>query len=289
MPANAAPGRARLSRQKPFEASHRYWVPAWSDAENWQTFGPSGRPHGHGHNYVVWATVEGAVDPGSGMFMNLVDLDQALAEAVAPLDHRFLNVECAHLLRGRQPSTETLALVLWEGMGAALNERQHPGAVLAGVRVLETPDLWADAESSVLPLIRLTRGYTFSAAHRLVRGDLDEAANQRLYGKCANPHGHGHDYRLEVTVRGEPDPLTGLVADLATLDAAVQAAILDPWDHRHLNFEVRPFDQLIPTSENVVRVAWDRLYPRIGPSLEKLTLYETPRGAFEYWGDGGPA
>ncbi len=273
-----------MTRQRAFEASHRYWVAAWSEEENARRFGRTSGRFGHGHNYVVWATVEGPVDVESGMFMNLVDLDAALAEVVDRMDHRFLNEECQDLLGGRQPSTEVLASVVWEGMQARLASYAPLGVALHAVRLAETPELFAEAERGQLPMIRLTRGYTFSAAHRLARTDLTAEENRRVYGKCANPHGHGHDYRLEVSVAGEPDETTGLVVDLVELDRAIQEEILDPWDHRHLNAEVEPFDRVIPTSENVVRIAWERLRPRLGDKLDRLALYETPRGWFEYRG-----
>lgn len=273
-----------MTRQRAFEASHRYWVEQWPAARNERTFGRTTSPYGHGHNYVVWATVEGSVDPSAGMLLNLVELDAMLKDVTDRLDHRFLNVECAELLAGRQPTTETLALLLWEMLTSRLGEVAPAGARLAFVRLAETPELWAEAESELLPMLRLTRAYTFSAAHRLARADLNEAENQRLYGKCANPYGHGHDYRLEVSVKGEPDASTGMVVDLVELDGVVREEILEPWDHRHLNLEVPPFDRLVPTSENVLTVAWDKLSPRLGKRLEKLTLHETPRGSFEYWG-----
>jgi 6-pyruvoyltetrahydropterin/6-carboxytetrahydropterin synthase len=218
------------------------------------------------------------------MVMNLVDLDRAIDRVIAPLDHRFLNEECQDLLRGRQPSTEILSLVLWEQLANLLRQEADSQCRLVSVRLAETDTLWAEAAEERLPMIRFTRSYTFSAAHRLAHPALDAESNSRLYGKCANPYGHGHDYRLDVTVLGEPDPRTGMVVDLVDLDRAVHDTILEPWDHRHFNHEVPPFDTLVPTSENIVRTAWEHLQPRLGERLEKLTLYETPRGSFEYRG-----
>lgn len=126
----------------------------------------------------------------------------------------------------------------------------------------------------------LTRTYTFSAAHRLHEIALSDDANRELFGKCNNPHGHGHTYQLEVTVGGAPDSTTGMVVDLVELDRAVEAHVLSRVDHRHLNHEVPPFDKLNPTSENVVRVIWEWLEPVCPASLESLTLYETFRSGF---------
>ncbi len=277
--------RAALTRAGAFEASHRYWVDAWDAETNLAAFGRTTSPYGHGHNYVVHATAEGPVDPVTGMVLNLVDLDAALRAAIAPLDHRFLNLEAADLLRSRQPSTEVLALVLWDSLERELIRRSPPGVVLVRVRLAETDDLAAVAEREVLPMIRLVRAYAFSAAHRLARADLDDAANRQIYGKCANPYGHGHDYRLEVVVRGELDPVTGMACDLVALDRAVHEQVVDVWDHRHLNREVPPFDRVVPTAENIARVAWDRLRPELGPALEKVVIHETPRASAEYAGE----
>lgn len=240
---------------------------------------------GHGHNYRIWAGVEGPVDPAAGMFMNLVELDAALDEVIAPFDHRFINVECAALLRGRLPTSEVLTLVMRDQLGQALARHAPADARLAFFRLAETPELWAEVEGPVSRLTSLTRSYTFSAAHVLALPNLDEAENRQIYGKCANPLGHGHDYRLDVTVAGEPDPVTGMVVDLSELDAIVGRHLLDAWDHRHLNYEVPAFAALIPTTENVVRVAWDALHPHLGDRLAKLTLHETPRGSVEYRGE----
>lgn len=279
--------RAALTRAGAFEASHRYWVDAWDPETNLARFGRTAGPYGHGHNYVVHATAAGPVDPITGMVLNLVDLDAALRAAIAPLDHRFLNLDCASLLRGRQPSTEVLALVLWEALERELARRAPPDAALVRVRLAETDDLAAIADREVLPMIRLVRAYTFSAAHRLARTDLDDAANRQIYGKCANPYGHGHDYRLEVVVSGDLDPTTGMAYDLVVLDRVVHEQVVDPWDHRHLNQEIPPFDRVVPTAENIARVAWDRLRPHLGPALEKVVIHETPRASAEYAG-GSP-
>lgn len=131
----------------------------------------------------------------------------------------------------------------------------------------------------------LTRVYTFSAAHRLHNPGLNDAENRALFGKCNNVHGHGHDYRLEVTVTGAVDALSGMIVDLGVLDRVVTERIIERWDHRHLNLDVAEFAHLNPTSENVVRIAWDMLAPAVAPvRLSRLVLWETPKSSFEYRG-----
>lgn len=136
-------------------------------------------------------------------------------------------------------------------------------------------------------MIRLTRRYQFSASHRLHSGQLSDAENQELYGKCNHPYGHGHDYVLEVTLEGPLDEATGRVCDLATFDGLVTRYIVGELDHKNLNEDVPEFAALVPTSENVAVVIEDRL-KRVWPTafgewprLSGIRLRETKRNLFE--------
>src|SRR3990172_6552708 len=100
-------------------------------------------------------------------------------------------------------------------------------------------------------MIHLTQAFEFAAAHRLSCEGLSDAENQRLFGKCSNPHGHGHNYLLEVTVAGPADDRTGTLVDLARLDRTVRERIIDPFDHKNLNLECPDFARLNPTVENI--------------------------------------
>jgi 6-pyruvoyltetrahydropterin/6-carboxytetrahydropterin synthase len=126
-------------------------------------------------------------------------------------------------------------------------------------------------------MIRVTRKYEFSAAHFYHNPTFSEAENRRVFGKCANKHGHGHNYVLEVTVAGEPDPATGMVLDLKDLKDILQREVGDRMDHRHLNFEVPELAGQIPTCENIAAVIWNLLAPRITRGkLDRVRLYESP-------------
>ena len=132
--------------------------------------------------------------------------------------------------------------------------------------------------------IRLTRRYRFPAAHVLRHPDLSESENRRIYGKCAHPNGHGHDYALEVTVAGPVDARTGQIADLGRLDALVRARVLDRLSHRLLN-ETEPFRALVPTAENIARVAHGALAGAVaetGARLVRVGIEETRRNRFSY-------
>lgn len=125
----------------------------------------------------------------------------------------------------------------------------------------------------------VTRKAEFSASHVCRLPALSEAANRALYGEEANPNGHGHNYVLEVTVEGDPDAQTGMVIDLKELKEILEEEVVSPMDHRFLNFEVEPFQHVIPTVENIAREIWRRLESRIsrsGVKLANVRLFETP-------------
>lgn len=125
----------------------------------------------------------------------------------------------------------------------------------------------------------VTRKAEFSASHVCRLPALNDAENRALFGEGANPNGHGHNYALEVTVEGDPDPVTGMVIDLKNLKDILEQEIVAPMDHRFLNFEVEPFDRVVPTAENVAREIWRRLEPRLASattSLARVKLFETP-------------
>jgi 6-pyruvoyltetrahydropterin/6-carboxytetrahydropterin synthase len=133
-------------------------------------------------------------------------------------------------------------------------------------------------------MIRLTRRYGFSASHRLHSQQLDETANRQIYGKCNNPFGHGHNYVVEVSVKGRVDPETGLAVELSALDNLVKRIVIEPFDHRNLNEEVSEFGSLVPTTENLAVVIDQRLraaWPAGFPRLEKIRIAETERNIFE--------
>jgi 6-pyruvoyltetrahydropterin/6-carboxytetrahydropterin synthase len=137
-------------------------------------------------------------------------------------------------------------------------------------------------------LIRVTRRYEFSASHRLHAASLSEDENRRLYGKCNNPFGHGHNYVLEVSVRGPVDPRSGRAVDPAALDRLVREKVLRALDHKNLNEQIAAFDRVVPTSENLglliherLKQGWTAVFPGDWPRLEKVRIAETARNIFE--------
>jgi 6-pyruvoyltetrahydropterin/6-carboxytetrahydropterin synthase len=133
----------------------------------------------------------------------------------------------------------------------------------------------------------ITRRVEFSASHVCRNPDLTEAQNAELYGAESNPRGHGHNFVVEVTLAGEPDPSTGMVYDLKRLKAILQREILDPFDHRFLNFEAPPFGRVIPTPENLAIEIWNRVAPsfaRTPVRLHAVRVYETEDLYVDYFG-----
>ena len=130
--------------------------------------------------------------------------------------------------------------------------------------------------------ISLTRRYNFAASHRLHTPKLSEEENRRMYGKCSNPYGHGHNYFLEVTMTGPVDPATGMITDLGELDPFVQREVIEPFDHKYLNEEIFEFQKTVPTTENVCREIYRRLKKYPSARLERVRIEETLKNSFEY-------
>jgi 6-pyruvoyltetrahydropterin/6-carboxytetrahydropterin synthase len=133
--------------------------------------------------------------------------------------------------------------------------------------------------------IELGRRYRFAASHRLHSEKLSAEENSRVYGKCNNPYGHGHNYVVEISVSGAVDPATGMITNLTDLDAFVDREVIEAFDHRSLNEEVEAFREKVPTTENVCIEIYERLkrFPRA--KLERVRVEETANNSFEYAGE----
>ena len=135
-------------------------------------------------------------------------------------------------------------------------------------------------------MIHLTRKCEFSASHYYHNPEFTPEENQRIFGKCANLNGHGHNYSLEVTVKGEVDPTTGFVVDLKRLKDILNDEVVEAMDHRHLNKEVPEFANQIPTTENIAVAIWNRLSSKLCTAkLHRVRVYETPDLFVDYYGE----
>ena len=135
-------------------------------------------------------------------------------------------------------------------------------------------------------MVYLTRKCEFSASHYYHNPAFTAEENQRVFGKCANLNGHGHNYTLEVTVKGEVDSTTGFVVDLKQLKDVLNDEVVEAMDHRHLNKEVPEFAKLIPTTENMAIAIWNRLNAKLKVAkLHRVRVYETPDLFVDYYGE----
>jgi len=284
---NAAPhGQGRgcvITRRACFSASHRYWLPELSSDDNAARFGPCALAPGHGHNYELIVSMGGALD-ADGMVLNLSDVKHAIrSEVTGQLDFRFLNEAWPEFdltkPSGCLPTTEALVRVIWQRLAAHLP--------LVALRLYESPGLWADYLGHGMDAFLTIRTH-FAAAHRLARPELSQEDNEAIYGKCARPHGHGHNYLVDVTVRGGIDPRTGMVCDLAALQRLVDDLVVEPFDHTFLNKDVPHFATCVPTAENIALHIVDRLsgpIQAIGAHLHKVRLQESPNNAAEVYAE----
>lgn len=135
-------------------------------------------------------------------------------------------------------------------------------------------------------MVYLTRRAEFSASHYYHNPEMTAEENRQIFGKCNNPHGHGHNYTLEVTVKGKVDPRSGFVVDLKLLKEVMHREVIDALDHRHLNKEVPEFAKKIPTSENLAIAIWERLRPKLKVAqLHRIRVYETDDLFVDFYGE----
>ncbi|MDM5335757.1 6-carboxytetrahydropterin synthase [Fictibacillus enclensis] len=268
----------KMTRKLYFSSAHRYCIEDWSEEKNRQLFGACYNPNGHGHDYILNVTVKGEIEKDSGIIVNITEVDKTTKEFLSStLDGKFLNYEVEYF-KNHLPTTENIATFIWNSIDGEL-----PQCKLDKIQVIENPYLLTEKEEA--ELVKLTRKYHFCTAHRLHSETLSKEENIALFGKCNNVYGHGHNYYLDVTVKGVPDPVTGMICDLGKLDQLVNDSVLAKFDHKHLNLDTEEFKALNPTSENVAIVIWNLLYPCI-PNLDKVGLWETEKNYFEYGGEG---
>jgi 6-pyruvoyltetrahydropterin/6-carboxytetrahydropterin synthase len=133
--------------------------------------------------------------------------------------------------------------------------------------------------------VELGRRYRFAASHRLHAAELSENENRRVFGKCNNPYGHGHNYVLEIRLSGDVDASTGMIANLAELDAFVEREVIEAFDCKSLNEDVEAFRNVVPTTENLCIEIYERLKKFPGARLQRVRIQETSNNSFEYAGN----
>lgn len=265
-----------VNRRAQFSASHRYWLPELSEAENIEKFDACSKFPGHGHNYVLFVSLIGELDE-YGMVLNLSDVKHVIKrEVTSQLDFSYLNDVWSEFQQ-TLPTTESIARVIWQ--------RLAPHLPLVRIQLFEHPQLWADYLGNGMEAY-LTVSTHFSAAHRLAHPRLSSEENFEIYGKCARPNGHGHNYHLEVTVKGEIDPRTGMIIDLGALNEVIKDYVLEPFDHTFLNKDIPHFAEVVPTAENIALHISQLLrspIQELGAKLYKVKLIESPNNSCEIY------
>lgn len=216
---------------------------------------------GHsGRYFAVQVSIEGALDPASGYLLNIKDIDHAVRTKVI-----------GHSLA---PTT----------VFASLRDA-FTSAHLTAISISLSPFLSVSQFASEFGMYtRLSQKFEFSASHRLHNPKLSEEQNYKTYGKCNNPNGHGHNYEVQVTLRGAPRD-NGLLVDIPVFERLVQEHVVEKFDHKHLNIDVPEFKELIPTVENIAMVIYRLLKLRVaslGSELASVTVWETPKTWCEY-------
>ena len=241
---------------------------------------------GLGRYFALRVTVAGRLDPASSYLTNIKQIDAAVRERGVATVAAFVRDRAA-------PSrlVSTLHRQLASAWGA--------GLTLESVELSLSPFLCYAAHTPELPMVRLSQKFEFSATHRLHNPALADADNCRLYGKCNNPHGHGHNYEVQVTLRGSPDATTGLLIDIPAFERIVARTVIERFDHKNLNVEVPEFRDgpgasgqgLVPTVENIAMTIYKLLKPPLsaaGAHLAGVTVWETPKTWCEYAEDANP-
>jgi 6-pyruvoyltetrahydropterin/6-carboxytetrahydropterin synthase len=216
--------------------------------------------NGYGRYYAVQVTIQGELDPDSNYLLNIKQVDQAVRQRVI----------------GRSLAPQDVFASLHDAFGSASLQR---------VTVCLTPFLTTTQLASEAGMFtRLSQKFEFSASHRLHSPRLSDDQNRNTYGKCNNPSGHGHNYELQVTLRGTPRD-SGLLVDVPAFERIVQEHVIERLDHKNLNVEIPEFKELVPTVENIARVIHGMLKGRfaaIGAELASVTVWETPKTWCEY-------
>jgi 6-pyruvoyltetrahydropterin/6-carboxytetrahydropterin synthase len=249
-----------------FSAARQTMSPNLTPAENERLFGKAASLHGH--NYRARLTFRRDRPPPDGPLVQNIDVEACIKSLNTELDHRHLNQDVAGL-KDRPITTESLASYIRERVAVSLP--------IDRVRVHERDDLFAEVwgEGSIFLGTRMP----FSAAHRLHVPTFSDEQNAALFGKCDNPHGHGHLYVAEATVGGSYDRRSGTVYDSGVVQSAMKDS-LAPWRDRHLDLETEDFRETPSTGENIVRALWSKIDNRVTQQLVRLRLWETANNRF---------
>ncbi|MGD1852223.1 MAG: 6-carboxytetrahydropterin synthase [Cyanophyceae cyanobacterium] len=265
-----------ITRRASFSASYYYRLPELSQADNEARFGIQARSPGA--TFWLWVKIIGPVDE-FGMVANLsTQVKRSLTRYILnPLNGRNLNETWAEFTE-TLPTHEWISHTLWHRLKPHLNV----ASIVVSPHEQVRGEYLGDGMEA-----RLTIRTHFSAAHRLSLTRLTLIQNSEIYGKCARPSGHGHNYHLAVTVQGEIDPKSGMVVDFKSLNDLIENGIIKELDHSFLNTDIHYFDHVVPKSENIdiyIRDSLETPIKNLGATLYKIELHETDNNSCEVYG-----
>lgn len=263
-----ADGRVERHYGIEFSAARRTWSPRLTDEENVRLFGAAASPNGHGHHYLLRATVAGTPDEESGMIVAPSESEAAMRAMFMLLDHRNLTMDV--------PELDGLPLTT-ESLGNFIYERLANRIPVTRIRLWENPYFYTECDQSGMFVMGVRSD--FRAAHRLHAPLLSDEENRQIYGKCNNPAGHGHRYVVEAAIDGPLDELSGTLFPLEDLAAGMQK-VLALWDYKHLQTDTEEFQEHPSTGENIAILLWPKVEDALGRSLYRLRLWETPNNRF---------
>jgi 6-pyruvoyltetrahydropterin/6-carboxytetrahydropterin synthase len=226
---------------------------------------------GFGQFLTLSVTLGGELRPESSYLRNIKDIDDAVRRIAIPI--------VSERIRERQSAARTLQDV------AESLHNAWPGASVEQLTLALSPFLSLTRRTEESPMLRLSQKFEFSASHRLFNRDCDDAENRRIFGKCSNPNGHGHNYELQVTLVGDGERIGGVLKNLPDFERIVGEAVIERFDHKNLNLDLPEFADIIPSVENIARVIYRLLRPRFadaGAKLAAVTVWETPKTWCEY-------
>ncbi len=225
---------------------------------------------------VLRITVAGVPDPVTGYLVNIQDLDHLLRRQAIPMAAHRLNDEGVGL------TGESLLRAVWDEVPARVPARCRAESLA----LWTTPYLSYAIVAGDSSMVELTQCFEFSASHRLHVASMSADQNRHVFGKCNNPSGHGHNYRVEVTVAGEVTKPTGRVLELPMFEETVRREVIDRFDHKHLNADVAEFSELNPSVENIAQAIWGLLCDKLAPArLQRIRVWETAKTYAEVTGE----
>ena len=226
---------------------------------------------GYGPYLALQLKLAGPLDPVSSYLINIKQIDSVVRERAIPFVIKSITGPGA-MTPPRLVGRLYQMLEAW------------PPLLLEEVKLNLSPFLAFSALASERTMIRLSQKFEFSATHRLHNPKATEEENRHIFGKCNNPHGHGHNYEVQVTLQGEPDG-SGTLIDVPAFEGIVASTVIDRFDHKNLNLELPEFRELIPTVENIAMTIYRLLKPQFERQRSKLasvTVWETPKTWCEY-------